>query len=249
MQALSGTGRHKRWRRAVVKRTLCLAGAAWHSDAVDDDGDPELVAVRGTLDRLGKARVLPVAKAADLLGLSASAVRAWCSDEADPLPHDHRPGRRPSRLVSEAELVRYVLDRPSVRDRALTTLRERALEAPAAALPPAGEPAVRSGAENRTRRRRTAGAAPAWPERTAGTGMASPAAAPASAGEHETAWLRGEVVRLQEQVAHLAALVEELEASGARKSALWLAALRSSSVPGTAQSLDGLQPADPPPPA
>lgn len=218
---------------------------------MDDAADPELGAVRGALDQLGRARVLPVAKAARLLGLSPNAVRAWCSDEADPLPHDRRPGRRPSRLVSEAELVRYVLDRPSVRERALTVLRERALAAPGAAPAAAAEPAVSSSAENQLRHRRTAGTAPASPERSvpAGTDMGSPPAAPASGGEHETAWLRGEVVRLQEQVAHLAALVEELEASGARKSALWLAALRSSSVPGTAQSLDGLQPADAPPPA
>lgn len=208
---------------------------------VDVHGDPELAPFKDVLDSLGTARVLTVEKAADVLRLSPSAIRSWCGDEAAPVPHDHRPGKRPSRLLSETDLFRFVLNRPSVRDHALAALRVRARQDPppagtprpgsttnAPALPPADEPDP-----------------PRAPARS--TGRRSAAQTRDAQDEQESGRLRGEVVRLQEQVAHLSQLVEELEASNARKSALWLAALRATSVPSNAQSLDGLAPPAVPP--
>lgn len=208
---------------------------------VDVHGDPELAPFTGVLESLGTARVLTVRKAADVLRLSPSAIRSWCVDEAAPVPHDHRPRKRPSRLLSEADLFRYVLDRPSVRDHALAALRARARQDP----PPSGTPRPGSATN-----------APALPPAdepdpprpsTRSIGRRSAAQARDAQDEQEAGRLRGEVVRLQEQVVHLAQLVEELEASNGRKSALWLAALRATSVPANAQSLDGLAPPAGPP--
>lgn len=211
-----------------------LRSTAWHAGVVHADGDQELASLRNVIDALGTARVLTVRRAADLLDLSPSAVRAWCTETSDPLPHDYRAKKRPSRLLSEAELVQYVLDRPTVRHKAVALLRDRSRAQSAEVAPP-----------SRTRSR------PAPP--VTSPPPASLAAVPEvperlpAAGAREVAQLRGELIRLQEQVAHLSALIEELEASGARKSALWLAALRSSSVPGTAHALDGLISTAPPP--
>jgi hypothetical protein len=208
---------------------------------VDVRGDPELAPLKDVLDSLGTARVLTVSKAAAVLRLSPSAVRSWCVDETPPVPHDHRPGKRPSRLMSEADLFRYVLDRPSVRDNALAVLRGRVRHdlPPPFGTPPRGSaanPTPLPPADEPDAHGRSAGPTP----------RRSAAQAGQTQDEHEAGRLRGEVVRLQEQVAHLTQLIEELEASNGRKSALWVAALRATTVPANAQALDGLAP--PPPP-
>lgn len=198
--------------------------------------DQELAPLKDVLGGLGTARVLTIGKAAGMLDLSPSAIRGWCADENDPVPHDHRPDNRPSRLLSESELFTYVLARPTVRDHALAALRARLpQDTPAAAAPPRSPtPGPEQDAGRRTAQPRSA------------TRNGDGAGARPADDDQEGGRLRGEVVRLQEQVAHLTGLVEELEASNARKSALWLAAIRASSVPANAQGLDGLIPPAPP---
>lgn len=161
-------------------------------------------------------------EAGRLIGAGRTALDTWCRCEP-PLPHHDRPGRSPRHLVAERDLFEFVLrERPKWREAALAALHARdAAPAEAPPPPPAGSFLPAPGTEV------------ALP-----LAVPSPGAMSVEAGE--LGHLRGEVVRLGEQVAHLTALVEETELASVRKTAHLLAAVRAGSVPGTVAALDGL---------
>ncbi len=183
--------------------------------------DPDVDDLAAAIAKLGTARVLDCNEAADVTGVSRSLVDSWCRAKPG-VPHDARPGRRPAFLLSELDVVQYALDQPNSRKKAMQTLRAR--RADWDRLPGRASRGVRE-----------------VPLKAAAAPGEEPSAEAASDTPGEVARLRTEVVRLQEQVAHLANLVEELEASDGRKTAMWLSALRTSNVPGTAAALDGLK--------
>jgi hypothetical protein len=166
------------------------------------------------LSALDSTRVLNCTEASAAAGVSRTLVDAWCRAQ-DSVPHDSRPGRRPAFLLSEREVLEYALRQPTVRKKAL-----HALHARVGAASGQERPAMPSHEPERVPEPMPSSARPQSPD--------------------ELGRLRGEVVRLQEQVAHLTGMVEELEASNGRKAAMWLAALRASTVPGTAAALDGI---------
>lgn len=196
-------------------------------DLEPPDGPADLALLSG----LSTARVLDCGTAAGLVGISRTTVAAWCREDP-PLPHDARPGRRPAQQLSEREVAARALREPTTRRKALAALDARM---------------------SRTRAEMSDGG-PAWagapstnpPAAAPGKQAVTHPLAPGSAGgAAEVDRLRGEVIRLQEQLAHLTGVIEELQASDARKTALWLAALRASGSPTNAAALDGLPPGQP----
>jgi hypothetical protein len=172
--------------------------------------------LESALSRLDTTRILDCAQAGAVAGVSRTLVDTWCRAQ-DPVPHDSRPQRRPVFLLSEREVLDYALRQPTTRKKALSALQARVS---GAARGPGG-PGTHDSAPDRISE---------WMPNSA-----------LSQSPAELGRLRGEFVRLQEQVAHLTGLVEELEASNGRKTAMWLAALRANTVPGTAAALDGIR--------
>ncbi len=204
----------------------------------------------------------------------------WCTDSSDPMPHEAHPGRRPSRYLSEHDVVAYALRLPRHRPAALLALQSlaprerREVDTSAPRPPSSAEPVTSNAATADTSRKSvfpapppaptggTAAAAPAGPDEAVADGAAfrhrefadeapppsatetSSAAKPPPSGElqQQLSRLRGKIVSLQEQVAHLEGIIEEKSQSAARTDAKWLALSRVQSVPDSPAALDGLPP-------
>jgi hypothetical protein len=188
------------------------------ADAETGEADAALLA------GLSTDRVMDCAEAAALVGVSRSTVAAWCREDPQ-LPHEARPGRRPAQQLSAREVAARALREPTTRRKALAALTARAPGAHYDFAPPPQADA------------RVLPLPAPQPRERPVTDVAGPVGAD---GPREVDRLRGEVVRLQEQLAHLSDLVEELQASDTRKTSMWLAAVRSSGTPTNAAALDGL---------
>jgi len=215
-------GADARHRRGVVEVLVVPDRECVSLSLVDWSGDPRAGSVAHVIGGLSPKAELTLEEAGRLIGAGRTALDTWCRCDP-PLPHDERPGRSPRHLVAERDLFEFVLrERPRWREKALAALH--ALDAATAETPP--PPPAGSFLPAR-------GTEAALP-----TAVPSPDAMSVETGE--LGQLRGEVVRLGEQMAHLTALVEETELASVRKTAHLLAAVRAGSVPGTAAALDGL---------
>ena len=200
------------------------------------------------------ARTLSTKDAAAIIGVSRGVVESWCRTGV--LDHDAFDDKRPSRLISERELLQCAYSQPNRRrvvleyiaDHAQTRQSNSSVSFWANQSEGAAVPANRKGAD----------ASPAEEGRTpSGEGALDPAPAPdlqtksasvhepANASTHraydgELAELRAVNVQLREDIASLSALLEETEQSYAKKSAQWLALLKRHYVPKNPAALDGL---------